>query len=240
MQIIKDQSCLACFSDATDGDLSFYLENKQKTKEQWCELEIVKRHNLEMPAWLYQIHGNKIKTLTDYSFNEPVDKADGLITDKTGIPIGIFSADCLPVLLWSDKAIGAVHAGWRGSLENIAGKAVKKMVEVFDVDTEKISVALGPCIGVCCLELGDEIYRDFIKKDERYHKFFKRKEKWHLNLQALNKFQLIEAGVSEEKIKISEKCTFCRKKDFFSFRRQKRRNGSMFSFVVRFKQNDKC
>lgn len=85
--------------------------------------------------------------------------------------------------------------------------------------------------------MGDEVYEEFVSENADYAKFFVRRKKWHLNLRALNRFQLIRVGVKHENIKDVECCTFCHADEYYSFRRQRQRNGSMFSFIVNRNKN---
>ncbi len=233
MRVVKDKSVLACFSDAVDGDLSFYLMNDEQIKNKWQNLEVVKNNKLECPAFLHQVHGKELLVNAEKQKQNGLLQADALLTEKAGLPVGVFSADCLPILLWSEKTVAAVHAGWRGSLLNIAAETVKAFSRDYGQAPQVVHAALGPCIGSCCLEMGQDVYDSFVNANEAYKQFFHKKEKWHLDIVALNKHQLIEAGLNEQNIEVCGKCTYCNEKDFFSFRRQRRRNGSMFSFVVK-------
>jgi YfiH family protein len=237
MQIITENNSIACFSSAKDGDLSLYLMSDADAANAWQKLPTVREYRLANPRYAQQVHGDEILLVDENSPSFCVGKGDALITACKDLPVGVFSADCLPILISSEKAVAAIHAGWRGSCLNIAGKTVQKLCQSFSLSPEDLHVSLGPCIGACCLEMGDEIISQFSKENETYSDFFFRREKWHLDLVALNKFQLQQTGVPEEKIQITEKCTFCSDEEFFSFRRQKRRNGSMFSFVVKIDEN---
>ncbi|GAB4272160.1 MAG: peptidoglycan editing factor PgeF [Candidatus Rifleibacteriota bacterium] len=232
MQIIEDNNCIACFSDAADGDLSLYLKSDEDARNIWQSLPVVKEKKLPEPVYLTQIHSDKIITINRVS-KFCSGQGDSLITSLVGLPIGVFSADCVPVLFWSDKAVAAAHAGWRGTCSNISGKTVARLIEQYCIAPENITAAIGPCIRECCLELGDEVFEQFIAADSSYKEFFTRRKKWHLDMIGLNQFQLVKAGVKPDKIRILNDCTFCKEKEFFSFRRQKRRNGSMFSFVFK-------
>lgn len=231
MNLIKEHNTIAGFSDASDGDLSFYVMSDEKIVKTWKELPSIMDLNLPVPAFASQIHGDKIIDL-----KKPADfcagAADALITALKNQPIGVFSADCLPLLIFNDAACAAVHAGWRGTRLDIARRTVETFFQNYGQSAGSLRVYVGPCIGQCCLEMGDEVYDDFVTADKDYAQFFERRGKWHLNLRALNRFQLLRAGVKSKNIIVQNDCTFCKEKDFFSFRRQRQRNGSMFSFVV--------
>lgn len=237
MQVIKGANSLACFSDAQDGDLSLYLLSDEKAAELWDSLPVVKEYELSRPVYVNQIHGDEIFVVSTNESEFCSGKADSVISSIPDLPIGVFSADCVPVLFWHPSAVAATHAGWRSTYLDISGKTVEKLASEFNISPAEINVAIGPCINFCCFELGDEVYEQFIAMDSNYAKFFERRKKWHLDIASLNRYQLIRSGIKEDKIEISGKCTFCEKDEYFSFRRQKRRNGSMFSFVVRRSEN---
>lgn len=233
MKCISNGKVFGGFSDRHDGDLSFYLFGNGKSSKIWNQLEVVKNESLRKPVFLSQAHGNDIVEVTDPNSEWEIGRADALVTSLNNIPIGVFSADCLPVLLWSSKTIAAIHAGWKGTLANISGKVAKFIAGKDQVAPSVIKASLGPCIDLCCLEMGEEVYSSFVNENSEYNQFFTKTNKWHLNLKELNKFQLNKAGLISENITKEKKCTYCHEKDFFSYRRQKKRNGSMFSFIVR-------
>lgn len=231
MKIVKDGNVIAGFSEATDGDLAFYLMSESQIDTIWKDLPLVKQHHLLSPAFATQVHGDRIiNVAANASYNQ--GSADALITGLKNQPVGVFSADCLPLLIFNQDSCAAVHAGWRGTRLDIARKTVETFSHKYGQPADLLTACIGPCIGQCCLEMGDEVYEEFVTADSEYAQFFERREKWHLNLRGLNRFQLLRAGVRSEKIIDKEDCTFCKKKEFFSFRRQRQRNGSMFSFVV--------
>ncbi len=224
---------MAGFSDACDGDLSFYNMDNDRVSSIWNELAVVKAHRLALPTYAHQVHEDRVMAVLPDTGFFLAGKADGLITGLTDRPVGVFSADCLPLLLYSDKAIAAVHAGWRSTCLNIGSRAVEGFARHHGVKACDLRALIGPCIGQCCLEMGDEVYRQFVEADPEWEKFFTRREKWHLDMRGLNRWQLERAGLKSVNISDHNECTFCKQNDFFSFRRQRQRNGSMFSFVVR-------
>ncbi|MGM0598603.1 MAG: peptidoglycan editing factor PgeF [Candidatus Rifleibacteriota bacterium] len=226
---------LICFSEATDGDLSFYLNDNEQAYRNWFALKRVKELRLGRPAFAWQEHKDNIIQVDSASNLANVKKADALITSTKDLPVGVFSADCTPLLFWSDKAVAAVHSGWKSCLLDIGGKTVKKLQSLFKLEGIDVKAAIGPCIGSCCLEMGDEVYDEFAAADKSYKDFFIRRHKWFLDLAGLNRFQLMRAGLPGENIQMFNKCTYCDSERFFSYRRQKRRNGSMFSFAVKLK-----
>ncbi len=213
---------------------------------------ISKQKNLERIASIFpvpwdkifcalQIHGADIEPITPsvlersaFHAQNPL-QADGLITDQKGIYLAILTADCLPVLFLDPKrrAVGAAHAGWRGTLQRISPKTVKKMAQTFDSMAEDLLLACGPSIGPCCYIVGDEVREAFLKEDPGYKPFLKPAppDRWLLNLAGLNRYQLLAQGVKEENIFISSSCTQCRPDLFFSVRAQGEPTGRQISLI---------
>ncbi len=233
MKLFTDKTILAGFSDAGDGDLSFYNMADDKVKAIWDALPTVDQHRLSLPTYAHQVHQDRVITVSEDTPYLLTEKADGLITNLSDRLIGVFSADCLPLIIYSEKAVAAVHAGWRSTCLNIGQRAIEQFSTQYGLPAASLHALIGPCIGQCCLEMGDEVYQQFVAADPAWARFFVKKGKWHLDLRGLNRWQLQQAGIPDSQITDHDDCTFCKVGDYFSFRRQRQRNGSMFSFVVR-------
>jgi YfiH family protein len=123
------------------------------------------------------------------------------------------------------RAAAAVHAGWRGTAAGIVRDAVAMMREKFGTRAEDLHAAIGPGIGVCCYEVGPEVAGRFgVRRVEGQGRA-------HLDLPAENRRQLLESGVTGERIYASNLCTMCRSGEFHSFRRDGEAAGRMYSFV---------
>ena len=112
-----------------------------------------------------QIHSNKVVVVTagNLADRTAAPAADGLITNRRGILLGILTADCIPVLIADTKrhAVGAFHAGWRGTVAAIAEAGVRKMQEEYGSQPEDMIAAIGPGIGACCYRVGSEVRCQF-------------------------------------------------------------------------------
>jgi len=175
-----------------------------------------------MPAGIRtvkQIHSSAVLDAAEFA-----EEGDALISDLAGVSVGVRTADCVPILLVdpSIPAVAAIHAGWRGSAENIAAAAVRQMAARWKTRPENLRAAIGPSIGVCCYEVGAEVANRF----ERWIPLSKNR---HLDLPAVNERQLRDAGVAD--IWKSGECTFCATDRFFSFRREREKAGRMLSFI---------
>lgn len=167
-------------------------------------------------------------------FHRDYPECDGVVTNDPGVALMIFTADCTPLLFHDPVtgAVGAAHAGWRGTAADIAGKTVKTMVEAFGCDPENIRAAIGPNIGACCFEtdadvpeamtaaLGEEA-RDHIRQIGC---------KYYVNLKEINACFLRRAGV--EHIEISTDCTACLPDKYWSHRVTRGQRGSQGAVIV--------
>ena len=186
-----------------------------------------------------QVHGDRIHQVSGgepsiFGPDAPL-QGDGLVTVDRGLYLGILTADCVPLLLFDPRrsAVGAVHAGWRGTKKGIAGKAVRKMYDEFGCKASDILVAIGPAIGPCCYVVGDEVARAFVGKNPETGPFLQPEGpgQWKLNLECVNRHQLINAGIRNSNITPSSLCTSCRKGLFFSVRAEGEPTGRQISLI---------
>lgn len=182
-----------------------------------------------------QVHGAGVAYVTEsdrgkgaISAEDAVGAFDALVTDKAGLPIGIFTADCLPIFLYDpgNRAVGLVHAGWRSSKENIFAGTLRVMQESFNTRKPDLLAAFGPAIRSCCYEVGREIV-DFFPRDVT-----EKSGHYYLELVSANKRKLLEAGIKEENIFDCGLCTACLNEDFFSHRREHQNSGRMMSVAM--------
>lgn len=159
---------------------------------------------------------------------------DGIITNQPDVLLTTVHADCLPVWFYDEehRAIGLVHAGWRGTLAGIAPKAVKLMAENYDCNPAKTKAYIGPGISLCCFETGQEVIEafraewDFADKyaesaSERLGKVQSAEPgKYYIDLKGINTEELVQAGVLRENIVASGYCTCCEPETFASYRRE--------------------
>ncbi len=150
--------------------------------------------------------------------------ADGLITREPELALVVFTADCVPVLLQGPGVVAAVHAGWRGTAKGIAAKAVREM----DCDPTKIQAWIGPSIGLCCYEVGDEV-RDAMRSllGAEAEPFFQDRR---IDLKGLNRKQLELAGVS--RISVSPICTCCNHTQYWSHRYTAGLRGTQAGIII--------
>lgn len=161
-------------------------------------------------------------------------ECDALITNAPGTALVIFTADCTPILLHDPVtgAVGAAHAGWRGTAACIAGKTISAMIRAFGCRPENICAAIGPNIGQCCFQtdadVPDALYAAFGEDAKPFIRYAG--EKYYVNLKGLNALSLRRAGIRN--ITISTACTACRTDLFWSHRRMGSHRGSQGGIIV--------
>jgi polyphenol oxidase len=145
-------------------------------------------------------------------------------------------ADCVPLLLHDPVkgVVAALHAGWQGTVGNIAGKGVEAMASMFGSNPKEIRAAIGPSISQCCYEV-DAPVRDAFKKAGAAWDLYARESgagKWQLDLAAANRQQLIDAGLSSGQIESEPLCVCCNQELFFSYRRDGGDTGRQVGFIM--------
>jgi polyphenol oxidase len=149
-------------------------------------------------------------------------EGDALITAKPGLAVSVRTADCYPILLADPvrRAVAAIHAGWRGTAAHIVIEAMERMRSEYGTLVQDIVAAIGPGIGGCCYEVGEEVARQFgVTGCGR------------IDLATANRQLLVSAGVPVAQIHTAGYCTFCDAARFWSWRREKEQAGRMVSFV---------
>lgn len=175
------------------------------------------------PAILTQVHRAEVIPVRrgDTILEGERPSADGMVTTDKGIALGIFSADCVPVLLYDAiaHAAGALHAGWRGTLANIVEVGVDAMTAA-GARRDRIRVAIGPAIGPCCFEVDEDLADEFKRQIPRAAAFSRpgRPGKTYLDLRSLVRLQLETAGLDPNEIRMIGPCTRCSPDDYFSRR----------------------
>lgn len=186
----------------------------------------------------HQVHGDTVRRV-DRADCLGVDHraypaCDGLITNVPGLALTVFTADCTPILLHDPVtgAVGAVHAGWRGTALGIAGKAAAAMAREFGTRPGDIRAAIGPNIGYCCFETGPEVPEAMRERFGPAADEFIRAvgRKYYVNLKGLNALSLNAAGVTH--MEISDECTMCARDRFWSHRATRGLRGSQGAVIL--------
>ena len=186
-----------------------------------------------------QTHSDIVRVVTrgDHRgpFHRDYPECDGLVTNDPGVALLVYTADCTPLLLHDPVtgAVGAAHAGWRGTAAGIGARAVEAMVENFGCDPQNIRAAIGPNIGGCCFETDADVPQAMIEAYGPEAEAFIRAvgPKYYVNLKEINALSLRRAGVVH--IEISDACTACQPSRFWSHRVTRGQRGSQGAVIVR-------
>ena len=192
------------------------------------------------PVVVDQVHSDKVFILenADRTHNEIVQvQADALLTNLVGKAIGVFTADCLPILIYDPrlKVIGAIHAGRKGSEQNILFKVVREMVSVYGSCPEELMVGFGPAIGGCCYEVGEDCLQPFQTQFKDAKDWFRpgSSGKYYLDLLAINKMDAERAGLMQGNMFSLDHCTCCSSPQMFSYRREGKTGRILTTIMLR-------
>lgn len=167
-----------------------------------------------------QVHSADVATVTAPIAEGDRPCADGLVTDRPGLVLGILTADCVPVLFADTQAqvVGAAHAGWKGALRGITDRTIAAMVAL-GASTDRIVCAIGPCIGRASYEVTTDFARRFEEDDAANERFFTpgRTDHCQFDIAAYVAARLARAGV--ERIAMLDEDTYSQADRFFSYRR---------------------
>ncbi len=172
------------------------------------------------PAWFKQVHGARVENLDGRELSpEAPPEADAGVTRDTDQSIHVFTADCVPVLLWSDvgdRPIAAAHAGWRGTLAGV----VRQTVRAMDVNPRTVRAILGPCIGLCCFEVKDDFIAAFANAGRPIEDYLlQRQDRTYCDLVSFIVDKELEALSSGAFDTTRVRCTVCSEPQLPSYRR---------------------
>lgn len=176
------------------------------------------KHTLSINHLYYakQVHGVKVHIVNSDN-QQTITECDSLITNQKGVGLLVQQADCQAIMLFDPKrkVIANIHSGWRGSVQNIAKATVEAMVIHFQCDPTDVCALISPSLGPCCGE-----FKNYKMELPKIFWRFQEKENY-FNFWDVTKWQLMEAGLSKERIHSANICTVCNT-SFFSYRRFKK------------------
>ncbi|AZT90221.1 peptidoglycan editing factor PgeF [Caldicellulosiruptor changbaiensis] len=212
------------YINSNDFNLGYKWAN---SKEEVDKNFLILFKNLEIDYrniyYAKQVHKNDI-IIVEKGFNffeyTQENEADGLITQKSGITLITFHADCIPIYIYDKekKIIALIHSGWRGSLQHISKRAIDILISQFKCNISNLIVVIGP--GICKehFEVGEEVYDAFLQEFGSdiciYHE-----ERYYLDLKKAIEKDLLGNGLKKEQIIVSDMCTYEKEDLFFSYRR---------------------
>ncbi|WP_371370888.1 peptidoglycan editing factor PgeF [Sporomusa aerivorans] len=189
-----------------------------------------------------QVHQDLVQLVTEKDigrgarrYEEAIKNTDALITNAKAVPLMLFFADCVPVLIFDPvaRAVGISHAGWKGTVAKIAQKTVLAMQDNYGSKPADCLVGIGPSIGPCCYEVDEAVMSKLRDGFEQWENLATPcGERWRLNLWEANRQQLKEIGVMDSNITISGVCTADNTQVFFSHRAEAGRTGRIGAAIM--------
>jgi len=181
-----------------------------------------------------QVHGNRVMEINAKTAAKACDEhADALVTAEKSVMIGVKTADCAGIIIADpvNRAVAAVHAGWRGMANKVAGKTVEFMKKRFKSDPKKLIASISPAIGPCCFIIGRPLYARLKKEADFKNIFSIKKKKIYMDMRKGIRNTLARAGLKLANIHTSGFCTSCDEGLFFSYRRDNKETGRMAAVV---------
>jgi len=189
----------------------------------------------------HQTHTANIRYVSDEDKGRFFDEIpgytdiDGLITDKKNVCLTTCHGDCTPIYFYDPvkKVAGMAHAGWKGTVQNIAGLMVKRFKDDFNSNPADIISVIGASLCQGCFEVDQDVADMFMKEDEQFKNYMVTKgSKFHFDLWEINKYLMVKEGMKSENIEMSNLCTKCNNDMFFSHRGQKGMRGLMIGMIM--------
>jgi len=175
----------------------------------------------------HQVHGNQILLATQPGHYEGYD---AFITNQPNLYMTVTVADCTPILIYDaqQQAVAAIHAGWRGTIAQLAEKTVGVLQTQFGTNPADCHAYIGTCIDECSFEVGAEVADQF---DPAFRQFDEGRKKYLVNLKAANQRQLLTAGIPADQIEVSPYSSVLHNEDYFSYRYEQGNTGRMVAVI---------
>ncbi|NLG48522.1 MAG: peptidoglycan editing factor PgeF [Chloroflexi bacterium] len=188
----------------------------------------------ERVVTVQQVHGNRVAVASEQDGGRIFPETDALISQIPGLYLLLRFADCVPVFLYAprQRAVGLTHAGWKGTLQEIAMQTVRAMTATFGCQPGELVAGIGPSIGPCCLEMDGDVLADFRARYGQEEGCIVRPQangKAFVDLWRINALQLQAAGVQQ--IETAGICTSCRRDEFFSHRAENGKTGRFAALI---------
>ncbi len=233
------------------------LEDISANRHALAEALAIEEARIVMP---HQTHDTEIRMIAQDFFSLPgnirkmvLEGVDAVMTKEVGVCIGVSTADCMPILLYDaeNRAICAVHAGWRGTVAGIILKAIMAMRTSYGTRPAALKAVIGPGISLEAFEVGDEVYAEFENAKFNMSSVSKRMPhidlntgnpvltceglpelRWHVDLAECNRQLMLSCGMEENAIQNCGICTYNNAEDYFSARRLGPQSGRIFSGIM--------
>lgn len=239
-QELNDRQVIQGFSTRNSGNLALHtgddLNRVIVRRKSWLKALGL---NLDHLVSSVQVHGTRIALVDEtatgsgaLSLDGAIPETDALITNKAGIILATFTADCIPLFVYDPltPAIAVIHAGWRGTIEGIAPLTIGRMADEFGTNPDNCLVAIGPSICSACFRVDRQLAERFgrihaqtVTEDESENR---------IDLQAFTRLDLTGIGVNSNRIYEAKLCTSCQSEHFFSYRADHGITGRMMGVIA--------
>lgn len=213
----------------------FTPTENSSSKNNLSELSKLLGISIDQLVFPRQTHSNNVTNIFKIPKTE-LHETDAMVTNQPGICLCIQTADCVPIVLFDPvkNAVGAVHAGWRGTVANIVGETIYEMQKSFQTMAEQIYAIIGPSISPQVYEVGEDVIQAVIKNIPNSEKTLipRSNGKIHFDLWEANRALLLKTGVKKEKIEIKKECSFLLNEKYFSARREGKTTGRMVTGIM--------
>jgi YfiH family protein len=204
----------------------FNDKNNSLQHRKWF-LKSLSINNTEQIYILNQTHSDRVFVLDDLEKTEKevsYEDADAIITHLENRPIGVLTADCVPIILFDpvNHITGVIHAGRKGTQKRILSKTISVMISTYGCEVSNIKMGIGPAIGGCCYEVDKSCIEPFINGFHQWEQFVKSvsKDKFMLDLITANEYDALDSGILAQNISRSGHCTSCDNHLWYSYRRE--------------------
>ena len=223
-----------CFSPYSEFNCCGYTGDTSEHVAS-CRKRLYQALDIEAVVTARQTHSDNVAVIRSVA-QKPLEDVDALVTKLTDVAIGVFTADCVPILLCDPAGgvIAAVHAGWKGTVKGIVRNAVDVMAQE-GAQRSRIEAVIGPSICQQCFEVGDEVVAEFARQAFSLNDIVRQNPatgKAHINLAEANRQMLALAGVPYVNIALSGLCTKCNPQRFFSARALGIRSGRILTGII--------
>lgn len=217
-------------------DFNIKINSNEFIEEEYDEILKLFNYDFKYIKGANQTHSSNVKVVSADNLYDDFDDCDGLLTNLKGIALITKTADCQSILLYDDKheVIGNVHSGWRGTLNTIVLNAIDLMEKTYGTKKEDIKVFICPSIMKCCFEVDSDVMNLFKEKFINIDNIISEKDengKYFIDTLKINKQLLLNYGLKEQNIFISNICTKCNSDIFHSYRAYKEKSGRNIALI---------
>lgn len=218
-------------------------DNPEHVMENYRRMAAALQVDMKKMVLTWQTHTTNVRLVTAEDEGKGIVKerdyenVDGLITNTPGITLVTFYADCVPLYFLDprNRAIGLSHSGWRGTVGRMGKITIERLGEAFGTRPDQVLACIGPSICQDCYEIGEEVAEEFRKSFQKKHwddLLLKKSDgKYQLDLWKANEIVLLEAGIRQENIQVTDICTHCNSDYLFSHRTTGNERGNLAAFL---------